>query len=147
MIKRIVIDTNCLIFYFVHVFERPHRFTASTQQLLDQAFSGSPDVLLSIPSIVFVEIFDKWLRNAEFSRKFYYEVYEKIKQCDNIEVRSIDAEIMECLVTIQGSLAGHDLHDKIVLASAMVLECPLVTTDQKIANYVRETNAIPEILD
>ena len=143
---RFVIDTNCLTFYFVNVFKQPHKFTASTLRLLDLAFSGCPDVLLSIPSIVFVEIFDKWLQNEEFSAKFYYEVYGPIKRCENIEIRPIDAEVMENLVDIQGSLAGHDMHDKIVLASAMALDCPLVTTDKKIAEYVRGSRVIPGIL-
>jgi predicted nucleic acid-binding protein len=150
MKTRIVIDTNCLIFYFSQLFLQPnrrqHRFSATTLNLLDQAFGGAPDVLLSIPSIVFVEIFDKWLTNEEFAKKFYYEVYLRVRESQNIEVRGIDAEVIECAIQIGDIMASHDMHDKIILASAIILDCPLVTTDETIIEYVKKFNVIPRIL-
>jgi PIN domain nuclease of toxin-antitoxin system len=146
MKRQFVIDTNTLIFYFYNVFGQPSNFSTSTYHILTQAFSGSTDILLSIPSIVFVEIFDKWILTEEFAAKFHYEVYELINQCENIEIRSIDPEVIQHLMTLDGSMIGHDLHDKIVLASAMVLNCPLITTDTKVAAYVKNSGIIPAVL-
>ena len=39
---------------------------------------------ISIPSVVFVEIFEIWLREEEFAKKFYYEVFVPIIQSPNI---------------------------------------------------------------
>ena len=43
---------------------------------------------------------------------------------------------MENLLDVDGCLTEHDLHDKIVVASAMTLECPVITVDHKIKEFV-----------
>jgi PIN domain nuclease of toxin-antitoxin system len=119
-----------------------------TKLIISEAiFSESTDIRLSIPSIVFIEIYEKWLRTEEFSKRFFYEVYNKLRESANIETRSIDREILEALIEIDGILINHDLHDKIVLATAIVLESYLITTDKKVIQYVSERNSIPGIIN
>ncbi|MDY6904040.1 MAG: hypothetical protein SWH61_05075 [Thermodesulfobacteriota bacterium] len=105
------------------------------------------NIRLSIPSVVFIEIHEKWLTTEEFLRKFYYEVYSKLIQSDNIEIKPIDREVLENLINLDGVLSDHDLHDKIILASAMTLDSPLITTDIDIINCVSEFNIIPTTLN
>jgi PIN domain nuclease of toxin-antitoxin system len=59
----------------------------------------------------------------------------------------IDKEILEKLIHINGQLQHHDLHDKIILASAMVLSCKLITNDPKIIGYIDQTQVIPEAIN
>lgn len=140
---RYVIDTNGLISFFSEVFGDAPEFDGAplisqkARKALQEALSPSEGrVLLSVPSIVFIEIYEKWLRSEEFLRKFFYEVFTPLKQSPNVEIRAIDQEVLENLLTVDGCLAKHDLHDKIVVASAMTLECPIITVDPKIIEFV-----------
>ncbi|MFZ2631813.1 MAG: hypothetical protein WA081_00670 [Desulfosalsimonadaceae bacterium] len=101
---------------------------------------------MSIPSIVFIEIFDKWLTSEEFSKKFYYDVFIQLKESPNIEIRPIDREVLENLIYIGGTLKDHDLHDKLILATAMTLEAPLITIDGAIIKYVLDCKTVPGTL-
>jgi PIN domain nuclease of toxin-antitoxin system len=152
---RYVIDTNGLISFFAGVFDDAPGFDGSpsisqkTRNTIQKAVSPiEGGVLLSVPSIVFIEIYEKWLRSEEFFRKFFYEVFTPLKQSPNIEIRAIDQEVLENLLTVDGCLAEHDLHDKIVVASAMTLECPIITVDHKIIEFVGSGKSkIPNVLN
>ena len=125
--KLYVIDTSAFISYFNNVFGESSQISRRARDIVSDAlFTISGSVRLSIPSIVFVEIFEKWLRNEEFNAKFYYEIYKIILESPNIEIKPIELEVLENLLIIGGNLRNHDLHDKIILASAMMLECPLI---------------------
>jgi PIN domain nuclease of toxin-antitoxin system len=153
--KRYVIDTNGLISFFSRVFEDAPGFdgappisqrTRSAIELAVSPYEGG--VLLSVPSTVFIEIYEKWLRSEEFLRKFFYEVFTPLKQSPNVEIRAIDQEVLENLLTVDGCLAEHDLHDKIVVASAMTLECSIITFDQKIIEFVgNRESKIPKVFN
>ncbi len=141
--KRYVIDTNGIVSFFSGVFDNIPGFeeekliSNKARNAIQKAvypFDGS--VLLSVPSIVFIEIYEKWLRNREFYRLFFYEVFIPLKQSPNVEIRAIDQEVLENLLKVDGCLAEHDLHDKIVVASAITLECAIITVDQKITEFV-----------
>ena len=80
--KRYVIDTNGLISFFSEVFNDAPDFDGSPSisqkardAIQEAVFPFEGEVLLSVPSIVFVEIYEKWLRSGEFFRKFFYEVF------------------------------------------------------------------------
>jgi len=62
-------------------------------------------------------------------------------------VRPIDKEVLENLILIGGNLKKHDLHDKLVLDSAMTLESPLITTDGPVIEYVYKRKVIPGTLN
>jgi PIN domain nuclease of toxin-antitoxin system len=153
--KRYVIDTNGLISFFAGVFEDTLGFDDSTlisrkarNAIQEAVYSSEGAVLLSVPSIVFIEIYEKWLRSGEFSSKFFYEVFTPLKQSPNVEIRAIDQEVLENLLAVDGCLAEHDLHDKIVVASAMTLECPIITVDHKIIEFVGNGDGkIPDVLN
>lgn len=153
--KRYVIDTNGLISFYSEMFVDAPEFDGApsisqkTRNAIGEAVSPFEcGVLLSVPSIVFIEIYEKWLRSEEFLRKFFYEVFTPLKQSPNVEIRAIDQEVLENLLTVDGCLAEHDLHDKIVVASAITLECPIITVDLKIIEFVGNGNKkIPHVLN
>lgn len=143
-----VTDTNSLISYFHDTFRENRDVSARTRRLITEAFRPYPtEVKLSIPSVVFIELFEKWFDSDEFAAKFHYEVFVPLSESPNIEVKSIDQEVLENLIRIGEPLRDHDMHDKIILASAMMLNCPLITTDQAIIDYVIIHPVIPSILN
>ncbi|MEI7636578.1 MAG: PIN domain-containing protein [Syntrophus sp. (in: bacteria)] len=147
MIERYVTDTNSIISYFSDVFDRPNILSFKAKSLIEQALSNPwGSVRLSIPSIVFVEIYEKWFLNEEFVRKFFYEVYTAIDNSANVEIKPIDKEVIENLQQIGGNLLHHDIHDKLIVASAMMLNCPIITTDSAIMEYVKGNQAIPSVI-
>jgi len=148
-----VIDTCVLISFFGDVFthakgyERSPLLTTRTKGAISEAvYSRHTRVRLSIPSVVFVEIYEKWLRSREFCRRFFYEVFAPLRESPNVEIRAIDREVLGNLLKIGGRLARHDLHDRLVLACAMSLDAPLFTTDEEVTKYVEESGAIPGVL-
>lgn len=148
---RYVIDTNGIISFFSEIFRCSPRYDNSpsisqnTINIIKEALSPQEGaVLLSVPSVIFIEIYEKWLSSEEFKSKFWYEVFTPLKQSPNIEIRAIDQEILENLLSVGGTLKQHDLHDKIVVAAAITLECSIITTDTKIMKFVKnEQNIVP----
>lgn len=142
-----VTDTNSIIRYFHEMFGVSGRLSKRADSLIRQALSEHPsEVKLSIPSIVFVEIFDQWFTNEEDARKLQYEVFEVILKSPNVEVKPIEQEVLEKLLTIGGNLSNHEINDKIIVASAMTLNCPIITTDSEIIKYVRKYRVIPSVV-
>ncbi|MFA7418526.1 MAG: hypothetical protein WCZ90_02480 [Melioribacteraceae bacterium] len=145
--ERYVIDTNSIIFYFEKVFKQPCALSKRAQNIISEGFNYNSNILLVIPSIVFVEIQNKWFKTEEFAKTFYYEVYMRISESENIEVKPIEQEVLSNLKHIRGILSNHDIHDKLILASAIMLNCPLISTDGKIEEFVKTTKIIPSIIN
>ena len=99
----------------------------------------------SIPSIVFIEIYEKWLCSNEFCRRVYYDVFEPLRKSHNIEIRETDKEVLHSLIIINPFLQNHDLHDKLILASALTLEASLITSDEIIIECVQNNNIKLEV--
>ena len=114
---------------------------------MQHAFRSDKDVLLSIPSIVFIEIFDKWVIDDEFRAMFISEVLEVISQCPNIEIKPIDEEVLQMFISLNDPIVNLENHDKIILASAMALQWPLITSDSKLVRYVKKYKVIPTIIE
>ncbi len=142
-----VLDTTSLISHFKHVFSRPSAISQRAHGLIDVALRPGPqNVQLSIPAVVFLEVFDKWLVDDEFAEKFYYEVMIPILDSPNIEIKPIEREVLENMLTISAELENHEVHDKLILASAMMLQRPLITSDTKVVDFVNKYKVIPSVV-
>ncbi len=146
MVQLFVIDTTSLISYFDYIFGKPSQISDKALTLIRTSFDRESSVRLSIPSIVFVEIFEKWFKSEEFLAKFRAEVFEVISQAPNIEIKPIEQEVLENFIKIQDEDVNLENHDKLILASAMMLECPLITSDPKIIKYVKKHGVIPSVI-
>lgn len=147
MIQLFVADTNAIISYFYKVFEVKPLLSSKAMRILDCAFNKFDDnIKLSIPSVVFIEIFEKWFISENFVRMFYYEIYYPIIESPNIEIKPLEREVLNNLVLLRGDFENHELNDKIILASALMLNCPLITCDQKIIKYVNDNKLIPSTI-
>ena len=149
--RRFVVDTTALISYFSSVFSQESRISDRAISLIDRAFRYEDQVILSIPSVVFVEIFDKWFRGTEsqdqeFRAMFRAEVLEQVRRAPNIEIRETDAEILEMFLLLQDPDINLENRDRLVLASAAVLESPLITSDERVTRYVQKHRTIPSVI-
>ena len=143
---RYVLDTSGLIAYFDEIFPKSKRLSEHANSLISEAlYSRGTPIRLTVPSIAFVEVFEKWLTTEEILRRFYYEAYLPIEESPNIEVRGIDEEILHALISIGEPLDHHEIHDKLIVACAVVLDCHLITSDEAVAAYVDSHN-LPRIV-
>lgn len=142
-----VLDTNSLISYFSDIFDIASSVSSHAIGIIHRAFVDDPLVRLSIPSVVFVEIFEKWFTSEEFCRKFLVEVFHPIRSAPTIEIKSIDQEVLENFITLDDRVVNLENHDKIILACAMMLNCPLITCDPKMIEYVEKHRVIPLIIN
>ena len=141
-----VLDTDSLISYFSDIFGVPCSVSSNAVSIIRRALRDDPFVRLSIPSVIFVEIFEKWFKSEEFCRKFMVEVFHPITSAPTIEIKCIDQEVLENFITIDDRVVNLENHDKIILACAMMLNCPLITCDPKIIEYVEKHKVIPLII-
>jgi len=101
MADRYVLDTSGLIAYFTDIFTQDKRLSKKIASVVSEAiFSRGTPVRLVVPSVVFVEVFEKWLTNEEILRRFYYEAFVPIDESPNIEIRPIEQEVLEALLTV-----------------------------------------------
>ncbi|OKH55546.1 hypothetical protein NIES2101_03960 [Calothrix sp. HK-06] len=155
MKKRFVIDTNALIYYFYHIFNVSPQISSKGRSIINKALQDNSDYLIIIPSVVFVEIFDKWFRDnsnsniggEEFRARFISEVFIPIKNSPNIEIRELDKEVLETFLSLNDTYIKLENRDRIILASAVVLNSYLITSDRKIKEYVEKYQIIPGIID
>jgi len=141
-----VLDTTALISYFNSVFKQASQISDGALKLIRHAFQSDSDVLLSIPSVVFIEVYDKWVLDDEFRAMFVSEVLEMVLQAPNIEIKPIDEEVLESFMHLGDPEVNLENHDRIILASAMMLQWPLITSDSKILKYTKRNRVIPSII-
>jgi len=147
MVNLFVLDTNAIISYFNRIFNKGSSISESSLQIIEKAFFYENEVKISIPSIIFIEIFDKFCLNEELTKKIRYEIYLPIKEKENFEIRELDKEIIEHSLKLDDSIVNLESHDKIVLASALTLSCRLITSDKKIIKYIKKTKCLSNFLD
>jgi PIN domain nuclease of toxin-antitoxin system len=147
MAKNYVIDTTSLISYFDKVFKEKPKISRSAIRIIGNAFKMYSEIKLSIPSIVFIEIFDKWYSDEEMAAKIKIEIMNLIMERPNIEIKPIEKEVLENFLKIKDKSIKIDNHDKIILASSMMLQWPLITSDSEIIKYNRKHGVIPFILN
>lgn len=147
-IQLFVCDTNALISFFNELFETESVISWHGREIIQKAFEKhSSEVRISIPSIVFIEIYEKWALNEEFLAKFYYEALIPILDSPFFEIKPIEKEVLENIVKIHEHSCNLELNDMIILSSAMMLNCPLITSDSPISDFVKVHKVIPAIIN
>src|SRR5579871_570783 len=100
-----VLDTVGFINYFKDFFNEDERLSIDARELINNCFDfESPNHKLSIPSVVFIEIFEKFLKGQEKVSQFRYEIFSKIENNPDIEIKSIDKEVLEHFCSIDDDI-------------------------------------------
>jgi predicted nucleic acid-binding protein len=143
-----VVDTCALISYFSNIFEANISISQSSIELIDLAFHTN-EIKLIFPSAVFIELFIKWFKDEEIGARIKTEIYYRIKNRENMQIRTFDRETLENYMRIQNieDDKNFDGHDKQIFASAMTMECQLITSDERLIRYNKKQNLIPGILN
>ena len=105
----------------------------------------SPDYVdykLIIPSIVLVEVFEKQLRSDEKAFNFKYNILSRYLDCDDVEIKGLEKEVIEIYNSIDNDIIKLETHDKIILSSAIQMNGKLITNDGKITTYVDATHSV-----
>lgn len=138
-----VIDTHALIWYFQRAFRQPNKNSSFVNGLLDHSLTNefSP-IRIVVPSISLIEIFEKFCTCEQDARRVYYECFCVLNQSSNVDIRELDWETMQYLIRLDSVLESHEIHDKIIVATAQMLNCCLVTKDPKIWDYAGETKSL-----
>ena len=135
-----VIDTVGFITYFNDFFAEESKLSPKTRNIIDNCFDTTNIYCrLSIPSIVFIEIFEKFLRGEEMVKRFRFQIFNAIVTNPKIEIKSIDKEVIEVFASINDNFRKLEYHDKVILSSAMQLNCPLITNDSQIVEYLKKS--------
>lgn len=134
-----VLDTHAVIWHFPKAFRQTNCNSRKVNEILCETLTDeSSKYRLVVPSIVFVEIFDKFSLNREDSSRVFYECFTPLKDCSRIELRELDFEVLETVSKIGGALENHEIHDKIIVATALTLDASVITKDPKIHEYAEE---------
>lgn len=145
---RYVVDTSALISYFPELFKEEPSISKKSLDIINNGFYIK-EVKLIFPSTVFIELFNKWFTSDENAEKIKIEIYYRIKSQENMEIQPFDKELLENFILITDIEKNHnfDNHDKQILAAAIALQCPLITSDMSLKRYNRLKNVIPLICD
>lgn len=146
-ISKLVIDTTTIISYFSEVFGKDPQVSKKSISIFESAFYDT-SLKIAIPSICIIEIYMKFFKNEEIAQKIKYEVLNKIFSQENISIIALEKEVLENMIKIVGVRKDKkfDNHDKQVLATAMMYNCPLITSDERMIIYNNDRHVIPLIL-
>jgi predicted nucleic-acid-binding protein len=136
---RYVIDSVSLINFFNELFEEDEKISQDARRIIKSGFNINSAVKLVIPSTVLLEIHSKFVFSKEMARKIFYEVYYPIKESPDIEIKPLEREVIEEFILIDDAIVGLEHNDKLILAAAIQLKCPIITIDPKIVSYVKKT--------
>jgi rRNA-processing protein FCF1 len=142
MSNRYVIDSVGFINYHNDFFSERDMLSPGVRDIIAKCFNPYiPQYKLIIPSVIFIEVYKKFLRHEERARRFYYEVYQPISESVDIEIKPIEKEVLEIFSSIDAD-STLELHDQIVYSTALQLECPLITNDRKIIYANKSSNKL-----
>jgi PIN domain nuclease of toxin-antitoxin system len=137
---RYVIDTHAVIWYFSELFNQSNCNSNKVNRIIDEIIKDPfTTKRLVVPSIIFVEIFDNFCHTAIDSRRIYFDCFVPLDDCDNVEIREIDKEVVDSLLGIQGELASHEINDKLIVATGLVLDRVVITKDPVIQRFAKQT--------
>ncbi|HLT65700.1 MAG TPA: hypothetical protein VKZ80_05035 [Flavobacterium sp.] len=139
-----VIDTVGLIAYYNGIFFESEKFLSKkVKSIIDKCLSK--DYLgykLIIPSVVFIEIFEKQLKSEESVAKFKSSVFKPLQDNEFVEIRSLDLEVLQIYFSFNDQIAKLETHDKIIYSTSIMLDSTLISCDEKIIHYNSKTELI-----
>jgi len=116
-----VADTHSLVWYFTG----SKKLGQKALEVFRNSLSGKS--IIFIPTIVLAEIIDI-IEKKRISVN-YEELLDEIEKGSNFEIYPLDVNVLKTLKEIKGI---SELHDKIIVATAKLLEAKVITKDADI---------------
>lgn len=117
-----VADTHSLVWYFTE----DSRLSKKAVEAFEQALNKGTVI---IPAVVLAEII--FIAKKGKITLTFEETLKKIEQYENYYVAPLDIEILRITDNIQVDL---EMHDKLIVATAICFETKLITKDEQITN-------------
>jgi len=124
-----VSDTHSIVWYFT---EDPRLSEAAIK-----AFDGTmTEGVIIVPSVVLAEIM--FISRKGRITLTFEESLRKIEECENIQIASLDVEILRIADKIQVDM---EMHDRLIVATALHFGATLITRDR----LIRDAQVCPTL--
>ena len=110
----------------VRHFAKAGKIGKRAKQILQDADKGQDTILISIVSMIEI----MYLSERNKIPLDLKKTKHKLRGLDNYGIVDLDLDIVETATTLQGL----ELHDRLIVASALSLNVPILTSDQVIKN-------------
>lgn len=125
-----LLDTTAFINYFDFFFKKGNKLNSQINKDINICFNKyNYKHRISIPSVVFIEVYDNFLKSQEKRAEFYNTVFHPLKENEMIEIKPIEKGVLEEFTKIPYRL---EMHDKIIYSSAKEINATLITNDPSI---------------
>ncbi len=122
-----ILDTHALIWY-IRGFST---ISLKSKKIIQEIFEGNANCYIS--TMVVLEAFYVSLKHSDF----IYSNFLKIIDKPNIKIVSFDKKVLNQSVELPEKM---DIHDRIIVATAIITNTPLITKDKILrANFPNET--------
>jgi PIN domain nuclease of toxin-antitoxin system len=115
-----VTDTHSLVWYLT---EDPRL----SNKALSVFASSEKEGTIIVPAVVLAEIM--FIARKGRVTISFDETLKKIEACDNFVIAPLDADIVKIADKIEADL---EMHDKLIAATALSYEAPLITKDENL---------------
>jgi len=119
--KQYVTDTHSLVWYFS---ENLNRISKKALKVFDRTVKEGTII---IPTVVLAEIM--YISKKGRIPITFAETLERIEKNENFEIIPLDIDILKSANDIDCDL---EMHDKLIVATAIFFNAPLITKDQEI---------------
>jgi len=116
-----IADTHSLAWYFT----KSKKLGRKALQVFRDSTSG--EGIIIVPTVVLAEIMD--ISEKKRIKVDYEEILERIENSNNFEIYSLDVDVLRVARNIT---TIPELHDRIVIATAKLLDAKLLTKDENI---------------
>lgn len=124
MNSRYCVDTHSLVWYFLA------KKTLSRKAELSIRKSFKQQATLIIPTLVFLEAFYLSLKDPSFK----FPEFVKTLQTAQSLVIAFDKKVLQNCYKLPPQI---DIHDRIIAATALTYNCPLITKDKTLAKQTQ----------
>ena len=124
-----VTDTHSLVWYFA---ESPRL----SKKALEVFESTVKEGLIIVPTVVLAEIM--FIAEKGKISLTFEETLRKIREYENFDIAPLDVDILK---VTDRSKVGLEMHDRIIVATALFYEATLITKDK----FVKKAGIIPTI--
>ena len=115
-----VTDTHSLVWYFTED-------TRLSEKALETLEQTTQEGLIIVPSVVLAEIM--FIAKKGRISITFVETLKKIEEYDNFDIAPLDADILKVADKIEADM---EMHDKLIIATALNFQATLITRDEQI---------------
>lgn len=116
-----IVDTHALAWYFT----KDERLGEEALKVFRNSVLGK--AIIIVPTIVLAELID--IIDKKRIKTDYEELLNKIEESANFEIYPLDINVLKILRSIPEI---YELHDRIIVATAKLLEAKVITKDENI---------------